>query len=367
MIRVTDGLVQALANTDDLDTIRRIIEAVANQESENSSTNAELPTLESLYDRYILRRRNNSPTTIAQYKRTIPPFLEFVDEHEVKSPAGLTTELLDQYVDHLLDTYDKDATILVHTSNVRAWLNWLNTRNYCPESVVAILNTDELGLDPIARDEAITPEEANHILAQLSSRRRGTNKHALFELVWNAGPRLGDIHSSDLDDYFPDRGILRVRHRPDTGTRLKNGEDGQRHVVLADSVVDALNLYIATKRADVSDDYGRQPLFTTGYGRASKSTLRRWIYQATSCQWAPESNEHRCDGACDPDSSVCLVSYYPHAIRRGAIVRHLSGGLSPDKASQRFDVSPSVIEEHYDPRTEARRLEDRMEAVRNAW
>lgn len=368
MITVTDGLTQALANTDDPETIRHIINAATNSETEtNWTSNGSPPSLESLYDRYLNRRKNNSPTTIAQYRRTIPGFVDFAAEHDVKSPTGLTTELVDQFVDKLYRQYYKDATILVHTKNVRAWLNWLNTRDYCPESVVAILNKDELGLEPTARDDAIPESEANHILDQLSSNRRGTVQHALFELIWNGGPRLGGIHSTDVRDFFPNEGILRVRHRPDSGTRLKNGEDGNRNIVLKDRVVDAIELYLSTERIDVEDAHGRRPLFSTGYGRAAKSTLRRWIYDVTSCRWAPESGDHYCDCSCDPDTDVCPYSYYPHAIRRGAIVRHLSGGLALDKASERFDVSPSVIKAHYDPRTESRRLEDRIDAVRNAW
>jgi transposase len=66
------------------------------------------------------------------------------------------------------------------------------------------------------------------------------------------------------------------------------------------------------------------------------------------------------------DTNVCPYSYYPHAIRRGAIVHHLSSGLRPDLASERFNVSIQTIKKHYDPRTKRKRKEDRSEAVRNA-
>jgi hypothetical protein len=133
-------------------------------------------------------------------------------------------------------------------------------------------------------------------------------------------------------------------------------------------VIDAVQLYIQTTRHDVTDAYGREPLFTTQYGRPSKSTLRRWVYEATSCRWLTVENESQsCDGTCHPDTNVCSYSYYPHAIRRGSIVEHLSGGLRPDLASERFDVSTKIIKKHYDPRTKRQRKEDRSESVRNAW
>ncbi|WP_233357450.1 site-specific integrase [Halococcoides cellulosivorans] len=200
-------------------------------------------------------------------------------------------------------------------------------------------------------------------------------KHALLELLWNTGLRLGGVHSLDVRDFDPANSEVCLRHRPESGTRLKNGSedehtagDGERNVELSDRVVTAIDSYLDHERPAVTDDYGRDPLFATTHGRATRSTLRRRVYEATSCRWAPESSDDRsCDGSCDPDSEVCEYSYYPHAIRRGAIVRHLSGGLQPAIASERFDVSIETIRKHYDPRTKRKRKEDRSAAVRTAW
>jgi hypothetical protein len=118
----------------------------------------------------------------------------------------------------------------------------------------------------------------------------------------------------------------------------------------------------------VTDEYGRELLFTTGHGRAAKSILRRWVYESTSCKWGPDKRETvACDDDCDPDSDVCQCSYYPHAIRRGAIVHHLKGGLRPGLASERFDVSVKIIRKHYDPRTKRERKEYRAQDVRDCW
>lgn len=178
---------------------------------------------------------------------------------------------------------------------------------------------------------------------------------------------MADFDYKNEDLYF--------RHRPSEGTRLKNGDsddkqpgDGERDINLHPQVADALTLYIQTSHPIVTDEYDREPLFTTSRGRASRSTLRRWIYEATSCRWSHNGpTEIDCNGTCDPDSHVCPLSYYPHAIRRGSIVNHLSGGLRPDRAGERFNVSTTVIKKHYDPRTKRKKKNDRAEAVKNAW
>jgi len=192
--------------------------------------------------------------------------------------------------------------------------------------------------------------------------------HALIELLWNAGPRIGGVYSLEVSDFDPQKQDLVFPDCPDEGTRLKNKRGGKRIIILKCEVADAIHYYVINKRPGVTDEYGREPLFATTEGRALTSTLRRWVYESTSCLWAKKGpNQASCDGSCDPDSNVCSYSYYPHAIRRGEIVNHLSNGLRPDRASERFDVSVKLIEKHYDPRLKRQRKEDRVEAVRKSW
>ncbi|SET54674.1 site-specific integrase [Natrinema hispanicum] len=373
---MTKELAEVLVQIDDPDTIEQVLEAARIEETpENGLSPLKQPTLSEQFDRYLSRRKNRSPATRGQYHRTIPDFIDFSEDHGVTHPAGISVKLVEGYIDKLELEYDLDATILTHTKNVRAWLRWLARRNYCEEGVYRLLDKKELGLSLKARDETIPEETAAASIQRLRQRRRGSSMHSLMELGWNGGPRIGDIHSADLQDFDPDNNTLRFRHRPETGTRLKNGSedddtpgDGERDIVIKDCTVEAIQLYIDTERPDVTDDYGRRPLFATSYGRASRSTLRRWIYEATSCHWAPETSDGpTCDGSCDPDSNVCPQSYYPHAIRRGAIVNQLSGGLRRDLASDRFNVSENVLRKHYDTRSKQQKKEDRSEAVRKSW
>jgi site-specific recombinase XerD len=370
---MSSALAEALADADDPETVQQILTLVSDDSSDQSFDTQ--PALSTLYERYLSRRQNRAPTTIAQYKRTIPSFIQFTEDSGVTHPGQLTTEPVDNWVDELFDTYDNDSTVLTYTKNVRAWLKWIHRRNFCDDHIYQVLNKDELGLSPTVRDEALPIPEAQALLQKLRQQRFGTAIHALLELVWNTGLRIGEVRALDLRDFSPEEETIYVRHRPETGTRIKNGSedeqtsgDGERHTTIDQEPIDALREYIRTDRKTVTDEFRRKPLFTTGRGRAARSTLRRWIYEATSCRWADQdSGDISCDGSCDPRSNVCPYSYYPHAIRRGAIVSHLSGGLRLDKAAGRFDVSPRVIRKHYDPREKSRRRQDRVDAVRDAW
>ncbi|KAB1192420.1 tyrosine-type recombinase/integrase [Haloferax sp. MBLA0076] len=370
-------LEQILARINDPVAIRKVLE-ITQGSDQSKGQRLEKPNQESLvtlYERFLSRRQDRSPSTRAQYKRTILDFIEFSESNEVAEPSELSIHLLDSYVDSLQERYNSDATILTYTKNVRGWLRWLTKRGYCDESLYRILDKDDLGLSPKARDEALSTREAELILEQLRNQRRGTLKHALIELLWNAGLRIGGARSLDIRDFVPEENEIRLRHRPTTGTRLKNGSEtkdhvgnGERNVALKECVVNAIEIYIELERPDVTDEFGRSPLFATSQGRAARSTLRRKVYEATSCRWntSPDSSVN-CDGECSARSEVCPVSFYPHAIRRGAIVHHLSSGLRPDIASERFDVSVQTLRRHYDPRTEQKRKQDRSEYVRNCW
>lgn len=368
---MTQTLAAVLAQIDDPETVQQLLSSDDVPDSSSSTQ----PTLSDLYERYLRRRRNRSPATLAQYKRTIPTIVSFADQHDINYPAELTPTFVDQWVDELSVKHDSDATIVTYTKNVRAWLKWIRKRDLCSDSVYQILDKDELGVSPTARDEALPQPEAERLLERLRKQRFGTAMHAILELAWNTGLRIGEIRSLDVTDFDKIGEDLTVRHRPAEGTRIKNGRetddtpgDGERDITLHPNVVEALTSYIHSERREATDNFGRDPLFTTQHGRPARSTLRRWIYDATSCRWA--DTDHKgitCDGSCDPDSNVCPYSYYPHAIRRGAIVAHLSNGLRPDRAAERFDVSIDVIRAHYDPRDKARLKDDRADAVRNAW
>jgi len=226
--------------------------------------------------------KTGSPSTIAQYRRTIPRFVGFVENRNVIFPSELTTKEIDAYIDYLFNEYDTDATIQTHTKNVRMWLRWLSKRKLCDDFLYRLLNKEELNLSPKARDEAIPEEEALHLLRRLGKQRRGSAMHALLAFLWNGGLRIGGAYSLDIQDFHQECDDLIIRHRHEQGTRLKNGDagdptpgDGERDITLHPRVVDALVRYMETERHDVTDDHGRQPLFTTKYGRPARSTLRR--------------------------------------------------------------------------------------------
>ncbi|MFP9192764.1 tyrosine-type recombinase/integrase [Natrialbaceae archaeon A-CW1-1] len=210
--------------------------------------------------------------------------------------------------------------------------------------------------DGKARDRSISADRAGKILDELERYEYASIDHVIFALSWTAAIRIGALRSLDLKDLHLDERYIEINHRPETHTPLKNKVKSEREVNLHGWVCDILRAWISDRRFDVTDDHSREPLLTTRYGRAARSTIRRRVYRLTDC-----GGLHRgCD--CSNRSSKCDKSVSPHDIRRSSITAWLDQGHDPSLLSARFDVSERVISDHYDVRSEQQKRELRRDA-----
>jgi hypothetical protein len=126
-----------------------------------------------------------------------------------------------------------------------------------------------------------------------------------------------------------------------------------------------LDDYIQSQRHDVEDDHGREPLITTTHGRPSLSTIRGTTYRLTRpCkvdQGCPHDRDpEECEAADGYDkASTCPSARSPHDLRRGAITAHLLDEVPKEVVSDRMDVSPDVLDQHYDRRSKRERMNQR--------
>lgn len=221
------------------------------------------------------------------------------------------------------------------------------------------------------RDEVLDSHTAKQILDWLGRYEYASLHHVIWLLYAESGARLGGIHSLDVADYVSERdgGYLKLRHRPKTGTTLKNGEEGERSVSITPGLCDVLDDYLEDKRVDKADEYGREPLLTTSHGRVSKSTIRTYFYAWTrpcvigmECPYGRDSSE--CNAAKRNNWAYeCPDSLSTHPIRKGYITAELKSGTSKMVLTERCDVSGKILDKHYDHRTEKEKMEARRKAM----
>lgn len=219
-------------------------------------------------------------------------------------------------------------------------------------------------------DSILDADEAIPLLEYLRKFEYASRAHVILEILWHTGIRLGALRSLDVDDYDGNAERLQIRHRPETGTPLKNGAEGERMVALNVEVCRIIENWIEHHRHDVCDTHGREPLITSKNGRMNASSIRDAIYRITRpCYYTDQCPEGRviddCEASRYPDYSKCPVNVSPHSIRRGSITHFLTEDVPEKVVSDRMNVGQDVLDKHYNKRKESVKVEQRRNYLDN--
>ena len=307
-------------------------------------------------------------------KYHINGFTEWAENNDIHGFSDLNPLAVRRYKTHRQQEGDVAPTTLRNElTSVRLFLRWAATLDMVDDKLAEAVMLPDLSKKDRARDTTIEPEQVDAILDYLERHEPYTLRHALFAVLWHTGFRIGSARALDLEDYNEptkyDMGYLTVRHRPETDTPLKNKEMGERDVNLADWVCEILNEYIQFNRPDVTDDYGREPLFATDSGRAYNSLIRKHINALTRpCHYTGECPHGRdmqtCEASAYNMAQRCPSSVSPHPVRRSAITYYLNDEWEKWHVSERANVSEKVLDEHYDARTKAEQRKGRARYFR---
>lgn len=318
----------------------------------------------------FLRHRRSSvrDSTLYNARTRLKFFLEWCKERGIENLNVLTGRDLADFVAWRREDVAA-ITLQKQLSTIRTALRWWANIEAVNPGLAEKLHAPELPDGAESRDVYLRASRAKAILAYLEEYRYSSREHTVLALLWRTGMRRGALRSIDCTDLRPDDHAIALKHRPETGTKLKNGKDGQRWVYLGPRWYQIVDDYLSNpSRHDLVDEYGREPLITTNSGRPTGDTIYTWVTTITQpCEYSecgecphdrdPETCEARGDGY----SSKCPSSRSPHAVRRGAITHHLNNSTAPEVVSERMDVSLDVLYEHYDARTEQERMDVRKD------
>lgn len=317
-------------------------------------------------ERFLEQRKPSvAKSTYQNNRTTLEQFVAWLHDQEIENLNDLTGRLLADYVHHRRQKV-KPISLQKELSAVRVALEYWADIDAVEPGLRERVHAPEVVDGAEARDVKVDADTADEILNYLERYRRATREHVVLSLWWHTGLRLGATRALDLEDLRPDDDALAVKHRPQTETPLKNKQSGERWVWIGEHLFDLVEEYIEIHRDDVTDDHGRDPLFTTRQGRVSDSTLRDISYRWTQpCRWAecPHDREQdSCEAYGSPNTpSKCPSAKSPHGWRRGSITDHLARGVSPEVVSERANVSLGVLYRHYDARQPDEKMAVRRE------
>jgi site-specific recombinase XerD len=317
------------------------------------------------------RRYDLRETTLRSHGSRLRSFIDWLKDNGVDNMNEVDLRTVHEYrVYKREDNGENDpcnsVTMQGQVSTIRRFLDHLVDIDAVHESV-----PDRIRLPKVDGDESsdtkLDSGRASAILDFLRSYRYASPQHVTLLLMWRTSARRGGVRALDLEDFHTDDNALAFRHRPETGTPLKNGSNGERDVYLTDRAATVIMDYIESpNRHNVIDEHDRQPLITTEYGRPSLTTYQNWIYKITRPCVIGEPCPHdkdtdTCEFLSHNRASGCPSSVSPHAVRTGSITALRDAGTPRQVVSDRGDVSEKVLEKHYDKASKRQKMRRRRE------
>lgn len=311
-------------------------------------------------DKLRVQRRDQ---TVRTYYYRLKLFVEWAESEDIESMGSLTGWDLESYETHRRSKEPETTSLNNEFQTLKLWLEYLAQIEVVDEDLSEKVDVPDVPKDERSDDARLEHDQATQLLEHYreTPSQYGTRGHALLELAWHTGARIGGLRALDVRDFKQyefdedDREsthYVEFHHRPGTGTPLKNGPDGERPVALLPEVADVVSRHIEEYRIDIHDDEGRQPLLSSQRGRPSPGTIRDWMYLATlPCNFGPcphDRDPETCEYTQYAHVSKCPSSRSPHQVRTGSVTWMRNRGLPVEVVAGRVNASVEVINQHYD-------------------
>ncbi|MCS4534459.1 tyrosine recombinase XerC [Neisseria montereyensis] len=224
-------------------------------------------------DNYItsLQQQAKSVHTVAAYRRDLAQLQSLLPEHTDTEPAH--RRHFTAALKKLSQMGTSERSMARKLSVWRQYSSWLQQQGLMNHDPMSGLSAPKI---PTRLPKAIEQETLNHLLDHdTDNEPLSLRDHAIFELMYGSGLRVGEIHKLDLDDILLDDGWVGVWGK---GNK-------QRRVPLGRKSIAALHAYLAQRHAAE----GEKALFTNRQGsrlgiRQIQIRLREWALRHGSPQ-----------------------------------------------------------------------------------
>ncbi|GAB3681243.1 tyrosine-type recombinase/integrase [Salinarchaeum chitinilyticum] len=304
-----------------------------------------------------------SEKTLLNHEYRLETFCEFCGEFGIETLDELSPRDIHQFRSwRRREGNVATITLRGELATLRVFLEFCADLNFVPEGMRERVKLPSIDRSDEARDVKLPADRAEDILQYMERYEYASRDHVIVAILWHTGIRMGALRALDVDDFDQEAQCLDLRHRPESGTPLKNGEAAGRSIAVGDYYTGVLQDYLQNNRHSITDDDGRRPLISSTHGRLSPTGIRDTIYRwSRPCQVGKDCPHDRdveeCEAINPKAASKCPSSRSPHGVRRGAITHHLRTGTPERVVSDRMNVSSDVLDQHYDRRTDREKME----------
>lgn len=318
-------------------------------------------------NRYLKDKSTDvTDSTLSNYETTLNVFCEWlIDEAGVSTLNTLTSDEIQKFKEWRLEQV-KTITLKTDMTCIKDFVRFCEHINAVPDGMHELVRVPKPKREDEVSSDILSSDEASEIMDYLGTHEYASLRHVIFRILWKTGMRRSSLYALDVDDFDDgSKPVLRLRHRPDTATPLKNKRRGERDVRLDRETADVIDDFLKHNHSDGTDEHGRRPLLMSTHGkRCEPSTIQRNIYTVTRpCHYTGECPMDRdldeCEATSYNTASKCPGSVGPHALRRGYVTEALNAGQPRDVTADRVDMTTEVLDKHYDHATKEERMERR--------
>lgn len=311
-------------------------------------------------------------STVRAYKFPTKHFVEFCEEYDVTPVGEVNDYVLESWKESRKKEDIQKITLHNNVKHLRVFIRWCEGTGLIESGTADRMSVPQVDRSEAVSDVTLSLTEAERTLRYLKKYKYASRQHAVFYTLWHTSCRASGAIALDLQDLElnPEgEAVLKFRDRKSQGTPLKNGPGGERNVTIKEGLRDVLVDYIEGRREGATDEFDRDPLFTTASGRVSRQRIYKNVTGLTRPCLATDSCPHDrriedCTAAQKKREAFgCPSSVGTHPIRRGSITYHINRGWPKEKLSERVDVSVDVLSKHYDARKKEDERNGRKEFI----
>jgi integrase/recombinase XerD len=203
---------------------------------------------------FLALERGSSPNTVAAYRRDLAHLFEFLLAHRVRSPEGVTSPLLRDFIFHLKDLELAATSIRRHVSAVRSYFKFLAGEGHVVRDPSERLASPKRWRTLPA---VLTKAEVEKLLdAVIAEEPLAWRDRAIIEFGYATGARVSEITRVEMKDVLFDEGLARLFGK---GSK-------ERLVPVGRRALGALALYTRETRPALEHGKGQGRLFLNARG-----------------------------------------------------------------------------------------------------
>jgi integrase/recombinase XerD len=206
------------------------------------------------YEDHLALERGLSARTVSAYRRETDRLVDWLGTRGIDAPAGVSPELVREFVYDLKDRGLKPTSIRRAISALRTYFAWLLLEGAIPADPTERIEAPKVGRrlpGVVSRDEVFAILEAPDETDALYWRDR-----ALLEFAYASGVRVSELIGLRLRDLALDEGFARV---------LGKGSK-ERVVPIGGAARRALDVYLRDVRPRIEQGRGKGAVFLNARG-----------------------------------------------------------------------------------------------------